>query len=130
MILRTSCKVRNEEKLRVGFVAFNKNFVLDLEMNKHLFPSHYFEKYHENGSHVVNLPLKNDPDHCYYQGHMRGINNSWAAVSTCNGISGVIYDGQDLHYIQPDNNPDGKTHYLFRASDLKPQNLTCGKYFK
>ncbi|GFY75041.1 disintegrin and metalloproteinase domain-containing protein 12 [Trichonephila inaurata madagascariensis] len=96
-------------------------------MNKHLFPSHYFEKYHENGSHVVNLPLKNDPhtDHCYYQGHMRGINNSWAAVSTCNGISGVIYDGQDLHYIQPDNNPDGKTHYLFRASDLKPQNLTC-----
>ncbi|GFS75257.1 disintegrin and metalloproteinase domain-containing protein 12 [Nephila pilipes] len=117
--------VRNEEKLTVGFIAFSKNFVLDLQMNKHLFPSHYFEKHHENGSHVINLPLKNDPNHCYYQGHMRGINNSWAAVSTCNGISGVIYDGQDLHYIQPDNNSD-KTHFLFRASDLKAQNLSCG----
>ncbi|GIX84720.1 disintegrin and metalloproteinase domain-containing protein 19 [Caerostris extrusa] len=121
-----SVKMHNEEKLTIGFIAFDKNFVLDLQMNKYLFPSHYFEKHHENGSHVINLPIKNNPSHCHYQGKVEGMDHSWVAVSTCNGISGVIYDGQDLHYIQPDIRADDSSHIFFRASDLKPQNLTCG----
>lgn len=52
-------QVQNDEKLTLGFVAYDKNFVIDLYMNKHLLPSHYFEKYQENGSHVTHLPLKN-----------------------------------------------------------------------
>lgn len=43
--------------------------------------------------------------------------------------SGVIYDGNDLHYIEPDHKSENSSHFLFRASDLKPQNLTCGKIF-
>ncbi|CAL1269797.1 unnamed protein product [Larinioides sclopetarius] len=120
-----SVKVRNEEKLTVGFVAFERNFILDLQMNKNLFPSHYFEKHHENGDSVTHLPMKNDPSHCHYQGYVRGMNHSWAAISTCNGISGVVYDGEELHYVQPDSESDDG-HFLFRASDLKPQNFTCG----
>ncbi|KAG8185847.1 hypothetical protein JTE90_004389 [Oedothorax gibbosus] len=122
----SSIKFQNEEKLTIGFVAFNKNFVVDLHMNKNLFPSHYFEKYQENGSLVTYLPLQNDPTHCHYQGHMKGVKNSWAAISTCKGISGVIYDGKELHYIEPSHNSENSSHFLFRDSELKPLNLSCG----
>ncbi|XP_015909996.1 zinc metalloproteinase-disintegrin-like MTP8 [Parasteatoda tepidariorum] len=121
-----SVKVNNEEKLTIGFVAFDRNFLLDLRMNKNLLPTHYFEKHQENDSYITHLPMKYDQSHCHYQGHLKGINNSWAAISTCNGISGVIYDGNDLHYIQPDHRYDDERHLVFRASDSVPQNLTCG----
>lgn len=51
-------QVNNEEKLTIGFVAFDRNFLLDLRMNKDLLPTHYFEKHQENDSYVTHLPMK------------------------------------------------------------------------
>lgn len=51
--------MQNEEKLTVSFHAYDKQFLLDLSMNSLLLPTHYFEKYHENGSHhIIHSPMK------------------------------------------------------------------------
>lgn len=63
---------------------------------------------------------------CHYQGSIRGVPGSWVAVSTCNGLKGVIFDGENLHHIQPENESLDASHYLYRQSDLTA-NHTCGK---
>lgn len=65
---------------------------------------------------------------CHYHGKIRGIDHSWAAISTCNNrVSGVVFDGVEMHYIEKgaeSNSP----HYLYKHSDLNKQKLnkTCG----
>lgn len=41
-----------------------------------------------------------DIDLCQYVGHIRDVKDSWAAISTCRGLRGVIYDGKTMHYVQ------------------------------
>lgn len=53
---------------------------------------------------------------------MEGRNGSWVALSTCNGLSGVIYDGQEIHYLHP----DFPEHLFFKASDMKQKLWKCG----
>lgn len=50
--------MQNEEKMTLSFLAFDRKFIIDLAMNQFLLPSHYFQKYHENGSHVISSPMK------------------------------------------------------------------------
>lgn len=38
-------------------------------------------------------------DHCHYTGVLRGEKDSLVAISTCNGLSGMIYDGSNFHYF-------------------------------
>ncbi|XP_023244068.1 uncharacterized protein LOC111642038, partial [Centruroides sculpturatus] len=61
--------------------------------------------------------------HCHYQGQVRGYPNSWAAISTCKGISGMVFDGNETYYVHPVND---SSHLLLKASDWKSKNLTCG----
>lgn len=68
---------------------------------------------------------------CHYQGKIKGIENSWAAITTCgNKISGVIYDGNEMHYIEKGsskyNTSIDDEHYLYKHSDLNKHNKTCG----
>ncbi|KAG0722834.1 Disintegrin and metalloproteinase domain-containing protein 22 [Chionoecetes opilio] len=67
---------------------------------------------------------------CHYQGEVRGRKGSWAALSTCHGVSGVVFDGEELHYVErvPES-PAAVTspHYVFKHSHVIPQNLSCGK---
>jgi hypothetical protein len=40
--------------------------------------------------------------HCYYHGHVVGDPNSWVALDTCHGLSGVIHAHQETFAITPD----------------------------
>ena len=54
---------------------------------------------------------------CHYNGHIRGGHpDSWAAVSTCDGINGVIFDGTEYHHIEKAA-ADNATHFLYKQSD-------------
>ena len=48
---------------------------------------------------MVNKPLKSEVELCHYTGSVRGAKGSWAALSTCEGIEGVLYDGATMHHI-------------------------------
>lgn len=113
------------EELSLVIEAFGKNFVVDLQMNRDLFPNHHFEEYQSNGEPVIRHTVAQNDSHCYYKGRLQNVKNSWAALSTCNGLSGVIFDGHELHYIQPIPKAENG-HYIYKHSDLKPSNWTCG----
>lgn len=51
---------------------------------------------------------------------------SWAAISTCDGgVSGVVYDGVEMHYVEKSSDDD--THFVYKHSDLvEDHNKTCG----
>ncbi|KAL3182995.1 hypothetical protein MRX96_006788 [Rhipicephalus microplus] len=116
----------HQDVLQVIFKAFGQPFTLDLRMKKDLLPLNYFEKHHgNNNSHIIDHPYeegKLNNKHCYYHGTVRGQNNSWVAVSTCNGLSGVVFDGKEIHYIHP----DPPEHLFLKASDMKEKSWRCG----
>ena len=64
---------------------------------------------------------------CQYQGSIRGIPESWVALSTCDALKGVIFDGENLHYIQPQEQSLDSDHYLYRHNDLVA-NKSCGEF--
>lgn len=68
---------------------------------------------------------------CQYQGTLRGVPESWAALSTCRkGLSGIIFDGKELHYIESASDAHDKgfddLHFMYKHSDLVETNKTCG----
>ena len=64
---------------------------------------------------MVERPTSEELQLCHYNGKLRGVKNSWAALSICDGaLDGVIYDGTELHFIE---NLDGGVHYHYRGSD-------------
>uniref|UniRef100_A0A1B6KWF3 Peptidase M12B domain-containing protein n=1 Tax=Graphocephala atropunctata TaxID=36148 RepID=A0A1B6KWF3_9HEMI len=102
--------------------------LLDLRLNRELIPNGYFEKHQKGGSYVITRPGEKEVELCQYQGKLRGVSDSWAAVSTCNGLRGVVYDGKELHYLERATNSSqihNVDHYLYSHSNLV-SNLTCG----
>ncbi|XP_029112644.1 disintegrin and metalloproteinase domain-containing protein 23-like isoform X4 [Scleropages formosus] len=77
--------------------AFGSRFILDLTLNNDLLSSDYVEIHYEEGKPV----LSKGGEHCYYHGQLRGIQNSRAALSTCNGLHGMFDDGQYVYLIEP-----------------------------
>lgn len=67
---------------------------------------------------------------CHYQGVVRGFPGSWAAISTCSGgVTGVFFDGREMHYVEKPNTGDldkQDLHYIYKHSDLAENNKTCG----
>uniref|UniRef100_A0A8C5GCC3 Disintegrin and metalloproteinase domain-containing protein 11-like n=1 Tax=Gouania willdenowi TaxID=441366 RepID=A0A8C5GCC3_GOUWI len=45
-------------------------------------------------------------EHCYYHGNVRGIPDSWVALSTCNGLHGMFSDGNFSYGIEPVGSTD------------------------
>ncbi|NXU78184.1 ADA11 protein, partial [Oreotrochilus melanogaster] len=65
----------------------------------HLLASHYQERHlgvGDNGTHSTGAG-----EHCYYQGHLRGLPRSFAALSSCQGLRGVFSDGRATYLIEP-----------------------------
>uniref|UniRef100_A0AAV2MCP2 Protein DBF4 homolog A n=1 Tax=Knipowitschia caucasica TaxID=637954 RepID=A0AAV2MCP2_KNICA len=84
--------------------AFGRRFILDVELNHDLLSSDYVERHlSETGTAVVT----NGGEHCYYQGKVRGISQSFVALSTCHGLHGLFFDGNHTYKIEP-RDQDGK----------------------
>lgn len=50
-----------------------------------------------------------------FQGKIRDKPDSYVALSTCNGIKGMVVDGNETYYIQPsDNDVLQDDHFIFR----------------
>ncbi|XP_019752795.1 disintegrin and metalloproteinase domain-containing protein 11-like isoform X2 [Hippocampus comes] len=107
--------------------AFGRTFTLDLELNHHLLSSDYVERHFTPDG----RPLQSlGGEHCYYQGRLRGVPESWAALSTCHGLCGMFSDGLFSYGIEPvhtDNNEENGAHLIQRMSDfrLSPQCTDC-----
>ncbi|NXD08797.1 ADA23 protein, partial [Nothocercus nigrocapillus] len=79
--------------------AFGSKFILDLILNNDLLSSNYVEIHYEDGK----QKFSKGGEHCYYHGNIRGIKDSKAALSTCNGLHGMFEDSTYLYLIEPMN---------------------------
>lgn len=121
--------------LKIEINIAGKQQVLELQLNRELLTGNYFQRHQENGMHKIHRPSKEEVELCQYQGNLQGVSNSWAAVSTCNGLRGVVFDGQELHYLEPKQNQQiknsDKSHdlgeiYHYMHSDIHEHNHSCG----
>ncbi|KAM4692031.1 disintegrin and metalloproteinase domain-containing protein 11 [Rhinophrynus dorsalis] len=81
--------------------VFGNNFVLDLELNHNLLSSGYVERHYSDHNSTRMMVPGESGGHCYYHGHVRGMENSWVAISTCHGLSGAFSDGVYTYTIYP-----------------------------
>ncbi|XP_040187175.1 disintegrin and metalloproteinase domain-containing protein 11 [Rana temporaria] len=96
---------------RVSFLvpAFRKELILDLELKHHLLSSGYTEIiYNDHNNTRVQSP-GSAGDHCYYSGHVRGVEVSWVAISTCYGLSGAFSDGMFTYTLYPQDHSTEKS---------------------
>ncbi|KAF3836776.1 hypothetical protein F7725_004240, partial [Dissostichus mawsoni] len=77
---------------------------------KELIGPDFTETYYTEDGQPVTVSNNNYTDHCFYHGHVRGHPESWVALSTCSGISGV----------------DPPHHSLWRAEELPIKGGSCG----
>lgn len=66
---------------------------------------------------VLNKIIYSNHTHTRTQGNIRGNDKSRVALSTCDGINGVVFDGAETFYIQSGaagDNDDDNDHFLFR----------------
>lgn len=114
------------DHLTVTLPIDNEELVLDLTLNKQLIPEGFFRKIQENRTDKVIRPGPEEIDLCHYKGKVRGKSGSWVALSTCEGLSGVIYDGKEMHYVERNLLGDDNVHFLYRHSDLIDNDRSCG----
>uniref|UniRef100_A0A8C5MY72 Uncharacterized protein n=1 Tax=Leptobrachium leishanense TaxID=445787 RepID=A0A8C5MY72_9ANUR len=97
--------------------------VMQLEKTEGLVCENYTETtYLEDGTPVTTRA--EIQDHCYYQGHVKNDKESMVAISTCNGISGVIHTRGRRFLIEPLKLTDTEEHAVFEPQDDTPK--TCG----
>ncbi|XP_077733221.1 LOW QUALITY PROTEIN: disintegrin and metalloproteinase domain-containing protein 8 [Canis aureus] len=106
--------------------AQEHTFTLHLRKNRDLVGSGYTETYRAaNGSQVVEQVQRQD--HCFYQGHVEGQQDSAASLSTCAGLRGFFRAGSTVHLIEPlEGGGEEVQHALYRAEHLLQKAGTCG----
>ncbi|XP_045474100.1 disintegrin and metalloproteinase domain-containing protein 12 [Harmonia axyridis] len=121
------------EHLLIKLKILDEIFLLDLVLNKQLLSDGFFHRYQANGTDMVHKHNNKDVDLCDYHGKVRGKPGSWAAISTCDGLDGVIYDGSELHYVSRHRDSQeastgnmASKHFLYSHSNLAENNKTCG----
>lgn len=117
------------DHITLSYKHQGNDVIVDLHLNDNLIPHDHFLRYQTpNGGKVVQRFTKTDIDLCHYKGTVRGNDQSRVALSTCNGVRGVIFDGDETFYLEtkPNTNSTDDDHFLYRHSDMIQQKNSCG----
>ncbi|XP_078716802.1 disintegrin and metalloproteinase domain-containing protein 11-like isoform X3 [Lampetra fluviatilis] len=101
--------------------AFGSSFTLDLQLNHDLLALGYLERHFDEDGKPVE---KQGGELCHYHGKLRGIPDSFVAVSTCHGLHGMFHDGNHTYLIEPAGLADAQEaqpHIVYRGSDQDVQ---------
>ncbi|XP_044516236.1 disintegrin and metalloproteinase domain-containing protein 8 [Gracilinanus agilis] len=115
------------ESLRYVLPLKGNNFTLHLRRNRDLTGANYTETYSlADGTEVTEQPDELQ-DHCFYQGHVEGHQDSAASISACQGIRGFFQTGSTIHLVEPLQGAghEGR-HAVYRAEQLAEKPVTCG----
>ncbi|XP_058862037.1 disintegrin and metalloproteinase domain-containing protein 15 isoform X1 [Acipenser ruthenus] len=106
------------QRLRCGLEAEGKQLILDLEKNENLLPSAPFVFYYLPDGTLVTEDSQ-QATHCYYHGTVQGFSESRVAVSTCDGMRGVVVLSANQSYVvEPMEDKEGEgTHIIYRTQE-------------
>ncbi|XP_076154004.1 zinc metalloproteinase-disintegrin-like protein H4 subunit A isoform X1 [Alosa pseudoharengus] len=102
-----------------------RNHTVHLEKNRLLIGNNYSEThYNQDGTRVTTFP--NFEDHCYYHGHIQGLEDSSVSVGVCKGISGFLRAAQQVYLIEPlEEGPEGD-HAIYKPQHMRGRTAKCG----
>ncbi|XP_029564232.1 disintegrin and metalloproteinase domain-containing protein 8 isoform X4 [Salmo trutta] len=113
------------DELQYALTIDGENHTIHLEKNRQLIGRHYAEtQYSEDGRRVTTFP--NYEDHCYYHGHIQGIEDSSVSVGICSGISGFVRAEQKVYLVEPLGDSADGEHALYRQEHLRANKTSCG----
>ncbi|XP_065647462.1 uncharacterized protein LOC100205261 isoform X2 [Hydra vulgaris] len=93
--------------------------VLDLKKAREIHQGFIWLRSFQNGNEVA---IKHYPEHCYYEGKIRGVKDSNVFISTCSGgLLGTVDDGKSRYDIMPQAN--GYGHNYRNVNDLVKKTL-------
>mmetsp|Transcript_3510 Transcript_3510/g.8430 ORF Transcript_3510/g.8430 Transcript_3510/m.8430 type:complete len:616 (-) Transcript_3510:111-1958(-) len=118
---------RHAGSIRISITAFGRSLTLQLQHHTALLGPNYVEEVHDESGNIVSST--GDREHCYYHGYIVGHeSSSLVALSTCDGVHGMIELPDETYYLDPvtchHNSSPLKSvlirpHYIYRKSDLK-----------
>ncbi|CAL8290770.1 unnamed protein product [Merluccius merluccius] len=113
----SSAQVNHVAQASFQVDAFGRKFILDVELNHDLLSSKYVERHlSENGKAVITK----GGEHCYYQGKVRNVPDSFVALSTCHGLHGMFFDGNHTYMIEPggqtSTSGDVQIHLIYKSA--------------
>lgn len=127
--ITTEETIRSPDEALLSVRAEGKELLLSLKKNRWLLAQGYTETHYGPDGQPVTL-VPNHTDHCYYHGHVKGFPDSWVALSSCSGISGlIVLSANSSYYVQPPRTPASGLpgpHRLFRTEQLPSEDGTCG----
>ncbi|XP_074131678.1 disintegrin and metalloproteinase domain-containing protein 33 isoform X1 [Sminthopsis crassicaudata] len=127
--ITTEETIRSPDEALLSVRAEGKELLLSLKKNRWLLAQGYTETHYGSDGQPVTL-APNHTDHCYYHGHVQGFPDSWVALSSCSGISGlIVLSANSSYYVQPPRSPafgPPGPHRLFRTEQLPSEDGTCG----
>ncbi|XP_055780887.1 zinc metalloproteinase-disintegrin-like 4a isoform X2 [Salvelinus fontinalis] len=113
------------DELQYALTIDGENHTIHLEKNRQLIGRNYAEThYSEDGRRVTTFP--NYEDHCYYHGHIQGIEDSSISVGICSGISGFVRAEQKVYLVEPLGDSADGEHALYRQEHLRANRASCG----
>ncbi|XP_053319580.1 zinc metalloproteinase-disintegrin-like batroxstatin-2 isoform X2 [Spea bombifrons] len=111
--------------VQYGLELEGRPLILHLEKNEDLISENYTEThYSPDGTPTTSSPTIQD--HCYYQGHVANDTDSWASISTCRGIRGMIVTQGRRFLIEPLKLTDSEAHAVYPYEARQDVPMTCG----
>ncbi|XP_014666198.1 PREDICTED: A disintegrin and metalloproteinase with thrombospondin motifs 3-like [Priapulus caudatus] len=119
---------QNSRQLKVSFDLDGEEVTLKLKQSRHLVAPHAHIEWMrvDNGTSLLwRERIDRQTKHCFYTGRLQNAPNSSAALSNCDGLSGLIKTDHGDYFIEPMSTnasmPDG-AHVVYRRSALTHSN--------
>ncbi|XP_078421754.1 disintegrin and metalloproteinase domain-containing protein 9-like isoform X1 [Cetorhinus maximus] len=115
----------DQDRLSYAIQVEGREHIVHLKRNEDVVPKDFLMfTYSDNGNLISTRP--DVQDHCHFQGYVEGMNNSMVALSTCNGLRGLL-EIDDTHYaIEPLESSNTFQHIVYHMEDLLEEPLVCG----
>ncbi|XP_012672793.2 disintegrin and metalloproteinase domain-containing protein 8 isoform X2 [Clupea harengus] len=118
---------RYPEKLQYELHFDGRNHTVHLEKNRLLIGKNYTETYYrQDGTPVITFPNYESQDHCYYHGHIRGLDDSSVSVGVCSGISGFLRAKQQVYLIEPLGESTEGDHAVYKPEHQSSKEVANG----
>ncbi|XP_053496306.1 zinc metalloproteinase/disintegrin-like HR1a [Ictalurus furcatus] len=113
------------EKLLYQLFFNGNNHTVHLQKNRFLIGPNYTEiRYEADGSTVITSPKLDH--HCYYHGHIDGIEDSSVSVGVCSGMRGFIRVEKQMYLIEPLSDNNEGDHAFYKQEYLRKKRSAYG----
>ncbi|XP_009324299.1 PREDICTED: disintegrin and metalloproteinase domain-containing protein 9-like [Pygoscelis adeliae] len=114
----------SDDNLSYAIKTRNGTYLLKLKKNKKLVSEDFMlYTYAENGK--LEATQSKTKTHCYYHGTVEGIADSMLALSTCDGLRGILYIGGKWYGMEPLNTSSTFEHVLYQLEDMQDIPFQC-----